>query len=268
MSGIIAIAGWRLIIKLIAAQLAMPMSQSTAKPNYASNLAVENHNYTLEHIAQQVTVRILTQPGSGSGVVIARHGEKYTVLTNRHVVSNSQGNSYQVLTHDGQLHSAHLKSEVNFQEIDLALIEFSSKIPYPKAKLGNSNTLAVGNKVYAAGFPNYHLINKDNIENTRDWGRKAFRLTTGRVAWILRDSLAEGYSVGYTNEIELGMSGGPVLNEKGELIGINGRLKYPIQGIDAFTFVDGSNPSVENFQKMEALSWAIPISQYRQVFKK
>jgi len=33
------------------------------------------------------------------------------------------------------------------------------------------------------------------------------------------------------------MSGGPVLNQNGQVVG--GRLKYPLQGIDAFTFADG-----------------------------
>ncbi|MFB2769527.1 serine protease [Pelatocladus sp. BLCC-F211] len=264
-SAIVAVAGGGLILKLMPAQFSMPINQSIPNPNVTSGVVPEEKNSTLEYIAQEVTVRILTEPGSGSGVVIDRRGQNYTVLTNRHVVVKSKGNSYKVLTVDGQIHPARLKSEPNFQGIDLALVEFASKIPYPKAKLGNSNTLSVGHKVYATGFPNYRLINKDNMEDTRNWGRKAFRFTTGKIARILQRSLLEGYSLGYTNEIELGMSGGPVFNEKGEVVGINGRLKYPIQGIDAFTFVDGTKPSIEEFEKMESLSWAIPISKYRQL---
>ena len=77
--------------------------------------------------------------------------------------------------------------------------------------------------------------------------------------------MSEGYGLGYTNEIEQGMSGGPVLNESGQVVGINGRLKYPLQGIDGFTFADGTKPSIKLFKQMEALSWAIPISTFRQL---
>ncbi len=60
------------------------------------------------------------------------------------------------------------------------------------------------------------------------------------------------------------MSGGPVLNDQGHLVAINGRLKYPIQGISAFTFIDGTLPSQVLFQQMETLSWAIPINRFQK----
>jgi S1-C subfamily serine protease len=64
-----------------------------------------------------------------------------------------------------------------------------------------------------------------------------------------KKSLQEGYQIGYTNDVEQGMSGGPVLNQSGQLIGINGGLKHPLQGIIAFTFIDGSVPSQDIFQR-------------------
>jgi S1-C subfamily serine protease len=85
---------------------------------------------------------------------------------------------------------------------------------------------------------------------------------------LLDDSLTGGYQLGYTNDVELGMSGGPVLDQRGQLIGINGWSKYPIQGIDVFRFLDGTLPSPAMFERMEALSWAIPISTFRQKVRK
>lgn len=73
--------------------------------------------------------------------------------------------------------------------------------------------------------------------------------------------------MGYTNDIEQGMSGGPVLDQYGRLIGINGRLKYPPQGIIAFMFADGTVPSKKLFQQMEALSWAVPSATFRQALR-
>ena len=60
------------------------------------------------------------------------------------------------------------------------------------------------------------------------------------------------------------MSGGAVLDRYGRLVGINGKGKYPLAGIRAFTFIDGTKPSVELFQQMETLSWAIPVTTIRR----
>jgi S1-C subfamily serine protease len=178
------------------------------------------------------------------------------------VVAGSQNSDYTVLTADGVTHPAR-RQLVHLEGVDLALLQFDSPKPYRVAVLGNSRALTTGDRVYASGFPNYQFLNKSRVEETRNWGAKAFRLTAGEVALLSERSLPEGYSLGYTNEVEQGMSGGPVLNHKGELIGINGRLKYPLQGIDVFTFADGTKPSVELFHKMEALSWAIPIATFQ-----
>ncbi|MCC5659048.1 serine protease [Nostoc sp. XA010] len=254
--------------------LSTSVSQSTykieqgVKKSFTNNktISLRESNSPVAEIAKKVTIRILTEPGSGSGVLIAHQGETYTVLTCQHVVANSKGSKYSVLSADGKIYPARLKAIRKLKDIDLALVQFDSKTIYPVVKLGNSNLLTAGFQVYAAGFPNYHSINKDAIEDTRNWGTKAYRFTTGKISMMLVDkSLPQGYRLGYTNEVEVGMSGGPVLNEKGELVGINGRLKYPIQGIDVFTFADGSKPSVEMFQQMEALSWGIPIAMFRQL---
>ena len=223
----------------------------------------QGQNTQVPEIAKQVTVRVLTEPGAGSGVIISRKGKTYTVLTCQHVIAESKDNKYSIMSADGKVHPARL-SVPQLRDLDLALVEFDSEDSYQVAKLGNSNILSPGSVVYAAGFPNYNDIDKNNIEETFNWGEKAFQLTQGKVDLLLTNrSLPEGYSLGYTNEIKLGMSGGPVLDDKGELVGINGRLKYPIQGIDVYTFADGTKPSVEEFEKMEALSWAIPIVKFR-----
>ncbi len=222
------------------------------------------NSQVVAEIARQVTVRILTQSTSGSGVIINRQGQTYTVLTCEHVVAESESDRYTVLTADGMTQPARRQAIAQIGDTDLALVQFESKKLYKVAALGNSDTLSKGDRVYASGFPNYQFLTQKNVEDTRNWGTKAFRLTTGEVSLLSQRSLPEGYRLGYTNEVEQGMSGGPVLNQKGQLVGINGRLKYPLQGIDVFTFADGTKPSVELFQRMEALSWAIPIATFQQ----
>lgn len=239
-------------------------------------------SFSVSAIARQVTVRILSDSGAGSGVIIQRQGQTYTVLTNEHVLDSHRDKdgekvekSYRILTADGQIHIAHLFGQVGtesatappFENLDLALLEFASPQSYRVAALGNSSRLSIEDPVYASGFPNWHWLDENSIENTRDWGVRAFRLTTGEVRMLPERSLPRGYQLGYTNNIASGMSGGPVLDREGFLVGINGRLKYPLQGIDVFAFADGTVPSQELFEQMEALSWAIPINAFHRYLR-
>jgi len=220
---------------------------------------------SVAEMAKLVTVRVLNKLGAGSGVIVDRQGQTYTVLTCDHVANPSPDDRFTVLTPDGQIHSAYRKRLPSLEGVDLALIQFESRTSYRVAALGNSKYLSVGESVYASGFPNYQYQGSNSVEETLNWGLRAYRLTAGTIAMLLSNqSLPRGYQLGYTNDIEPGMSGGPVLDREGRLIGINGRGKHPIQGIDAFTFADGTTPSPELFKRMEALSWAVPISRYVQ----
>ena len=212
-------------------------------------------------IARQVTVRVLANNGGGSGVIIDRQGQFYTVLTCAHVV-DEKGANYTILAPDGRIYPGRVLRNNQFGNKDLALVQFISDRAYRVVAIGNFNALGIGDEVYASGFPNWYLVNQNEIQNTRSWGLRAFRFTTGNVGMIPERSLPKGYQLGYTNEIEDGMSGGPVLNSNGELVGINGRLKFPPQGIQVYRFADGTTPSPGLFQRMEALSWAIPITNF------
>jgi serine protease Do len=264
---IIAIGGWG--IRLFTSEHnEIQMSRSNPIATEQKNPTIEtsiDNNPQLEKIANEVTVRILTDTAPGSGVIIEHKGTTYTALTCHHVIAGTKKSSYRVLLPDGKIYTASVKSTPRLKGLDLAVVEFKSATDYRVVKLGESHKLVPDSPVYSSGFPNYQTIDAKRIEETSSWGRRAFRFTTGKVGSIdiAPRSLPEGYSLGYTNEVASGMSGGPVFNDKGELVGINGRLKYPVQGIEAFIFDDGSKPSVEKFEQMEALSWAIPISKMK-----
>jgi serine protease Do len=276
----IGISAW-IANLLVSANIAVPSNQSSQiePANQQLSLAVtDSKKSTVEKIANEVTIRILGNGSPGSGVIIAQSSEvssqqnrkTYTALTCQHVVPDGKKGSYRVLLPDGKTYTAKVKFTPKLKGLDLAIIEFESETNYQVVKLAESPQLSPNTSVYAAGFPNYQTIDAKQIEDTSSWGKRAFRLTAGKIGSvsIAPRSLQAGYSLGYTNEVASGMSGGPVFNDRGELIGINGRLKYPLQGIDAFTFADGTKPSVEKFQQMEALSWAIPIATYQQITKK
>lgn len=207
--------------------------------------------------AQQVSIRILGAENAGSGVLIGRQGQHYMAVTNAHVLEGSPDQHFTILTSDGRSYPAVRLSGYR-RDQDLALVQFQSDRSYPTAQFRDLHNLQVGEVVYAAGFPNWLAIGPTHLQSTEDQGTRAFRLTVGQVGMLLSQPFKQGYQLGYTNDVEPGMSGGALLDRDGRLVGINGVLKSPPQGIAAFALADGTLPPEALFQAMNSLSWAIP----------
>lgn len=246
-------------VSLLFLGMNLPVAESRTPSSVgysmSSSSASQNIPASISQMAQQVTVRIFANRSVGSGVMINRSGQTYRVVTNAHVVGNHSGR-FMILTADGQMHAGRLISSSRTQ--DVAVLEFSSRGSYQIAKIGDSRRINVGETVMAAGFPNW-LMSPGRMQDTRSWGNRPFQLTKGQVGMVPNRSLVEGYQLGYTNDIRSGMSGGPVFNQRGELIGINGRSKFALSADKVYRYSDGSSPSPQQVQEMKELSWAIPI---------
>ncbi|MUG92687.1 trypsin-like serine protease [Scytonema sp. UIC 10036] len=204
----------------------------------------------LQVIARAITVKVLANQGSGSGILIHHQGQKYTVLTNEHVLE--RGDKYRVVTPDGRVHLASVYPATKFDGNDLALLQFSSdSAVYTVAALGSTSSVQIGEQVFTAGFP-------QQLEE--------FIFTVGQVTITTDKALQDGYQLGYTNNIQKGMSGGPVLNSKGEVIAVNGMHAYPLWG-DPYTYKDGSKPCQPMRQLMERSAFAIPIETFKRLVK-
>jgi len=138
----------------------------------------------------------------GSGVIISADGE---ILTNHHVIEGIRGGeaSIEVKTTSGKTYTAKILGKD--KELDIALIKIeASHLPF--AKLGDSDAAKVGEWVVAIGNPL-------GLEHTVTQGiisAKARRLMTGIDSFLQTDAA-----------INRGNSGGPLLNLRGEVIGIN-----------------------------------------------
>ncbi|MEO1691048.1 MAG: serine protease [Cyanobacteria bacterium J06631_6] len=230
--------------------------QTQTVPSYV--LPDDTYSQDIYNLAQSSTVRIIQDNAAGTGVIIYQAGQVFTVLTNWHVVGSE--NFLSIMTSDGQKHQL-LQPPQRLGNFDLALIQFQSSDPHQIATIA-TNDPEVGEKVYAAGFPLYEQ--DDSSVNTIALGIEAFRLTQGEVSLIPPKSLPEGYHLGYTNDTAIGMSGGPIFNTKGFLIGVHGRGKYRDPDFGVYTFADGSEPTPEMLEKMIESSWGIPIATYLQ----
>lgn len=161
-------------------------------------------------IAKTVTVRIDSQ-NLGSGVIIERQANVYTVLTAAHVVETED--RYSVITPDGQRHPLEYSKIKKLPQVDLALVEFMSANAYKVAEMGDSTAVNAGELIYVSGFPLPTPAITESIWNFSD----------GRVKANSQRPLADGYALIYSNDTLPGMSGGAVLNSQGQLIAIHGR---------------------------------------------
>ena len=149
------------------------------------------------------------QRETGSGVIL---GEDGRILTNNHVLAGS--NKIVVTLSDHSKYDAEVLVRDPTQ--DLGLIKITPKKKLPFIRLGDSDTLQVGQKVLAIGNP-------FGLEGT---------LTTGIVSSLGRDIQDEGNRVleGMIQTdaaINPGNSGGPLLDSQGSVIGINTAIYGP-----------------------------------------
>jgi serine protease Do len=208
----------------------------------------------LQSIAETITVKVQSGQNSGSGIIIDRQGQTYTIVTNQHVLRAGNGQIYPVQTPDDRVYSARVTNAANWTQNDLSVLQFESDRDYAVANLGDSAAVTLDEDVFAAGFP----FTVEDTPNPSDLPDRGFRFTIGQVSSISDRSFAGGYQIGYTNTIKKGMSGGPVLNQRGEVVAINGMHAHPLWG-NPYVFEDGSFASESQFAQMSQLSWAIPI---------
>ncbi len=206
----------------------------------------------LQKVAESISVKVIAGNSNGSGTLIKKNGSNYAVLTNQHVLTG--GEPYRIQTHDGRIHNAialPIKDKVN--QKDLALLAFSSDTEYEVATVAASSSNPIlDEEVFAAGFP---------------FDSNQITLTQGKIFQLSEKSFKGGYQIGYSNAIEKGMSGGPMLNRRGELVGINGMLAHPPFG-NPYVFEDGSQPQESQRQEMMRSSWGISIQTLTSLFPK
>lgn len=164
----------------------------------------------IANMAKEVTV-VINGQNPGSGVIIAKQGNTYYVLTAKHVVATQD--EYEIVTSDAVKHPLNYSKVQKFSGVDLALLQFTSNNNYRVAQIGNSANITEGATVYTSGWPH----------PGRAITQRIYQMTKGNISGRPLESLEDGYELVYTNVTRSGMSGGPVLDAQGRVIGIHGR---------------------------------------------
>lgn len=164
----------------------------------------EQTSIDVYRLASPAVVTISTGRGSGSGTIVSPDG---LVLTNEHVIRSASGGRVIVNMNTSKRYTGQVIA--TDRSNDLALVRLNTTDRFPTVRLSNSENIQVGARVFAIGSP-------FGLSGT---------LTTGILSRVGRNGDLQTDAA-----LNPGNSGGPLLNSRGELIGVNKAIISPAGG--------------------------------------
>jgi len=159
--------------------------------------------------------------GGGTGFIVSEDG---LILTNKHVVLDKEA-EYTVFTNNGDKFPAKVLDEDPVQDLAIIKIEATDSKLFPIVKLGDSDKLQIGQTVIAIGNALGELRNTVSVGVISGLGRTVSASSASGFSETLEDIIQTDTA------INKGNSGGPLLNLKGEVIGVNTALAETAQSI-------------------------------------
>jgi len=190
---------------------------------------------------------VIPETGVGSGVIYDSRG---WILTNRHVVEGSE--TMRVELNDGRLFTGSVYGIDTLT--DLAIVKIDAT-DLPRAALGDSDALKVGQLVVAIGSP---------------LGTYSNSVTSGIVSAKGRSITTDGNQnlnnlIQTDAAINPGNSGGPLLDANGSVVGINTAIAANSNGIGFAIPIDIARPIMEQAVAGEKLSRPYMGVNYRAI---
>jgi len=180
----------------------------------------------------------LQEVGAGSGFIVSEDG---LILTNKHVVSDKAA-EYTVFTNDGQKYSAKVLALDPVQ--DLAVVRIQSSQKFQPVKLGDSSGIQLGQTAIAIGNALGEFRNTVSVGIISGLGRTVSASNqTGSFSETLEGIIQTDAA------INAGNSGGPLLNLKGEVIGINTAMAQGAENIGFAIPINMAKKDIEQVVK-------------------
>lgn len=167
------------------------------------------------------------QRGLGSGVMVARDGDRVYVVTNNHVAG--EADEIELVLHDGRTFPGELVGRDEL--LDLALVSFQSTDEVPLARLADVSDVEIGDWVFAVGNPlGFESSVTAGIVSAKERAVDARSGLSGITSYIQTDAA-----------INQGNSGGALVNLNGDVVGINTWIASRSGGSDGIGFAIPAN---------------------------
>lgn len=180
----------------------------------------------------------------GTGFIISEDG---LIMTNKHVVQNFSAD-YKILMHDGSQFEAKIISIDEFDDIAILAIVLPADIEinnqFKPLELGESANLSVGQKVIAIGNA---LGLFENTVSTGILSAKGREVSAFNDAMGITQNLANLLQTDAA--VNLGNSGGPLLDMQGKVIGMNVAVAENANGISFAIPIDDLRPVISGVHK-------------------
>lgn len=208
--------------------LAPPITRNAVMPHEFRGECAECHLFIDIPPVNKVAAQVRNRASVGSGVIVDSTGY---ILTNYHIVSDAD--DVVVTLDNGRDYAAIM----NYTDVvgDLAILKINANTPLPAAVLGDSDLVQEGDIILAVGNPFglSQTVTSGIISNTN----RTVSIGTKQYSNLIQTDAA----------INKGSSGGPLVNMKGEIIGINTAI-YSMTG------------------DFMGIGFAVPINRAKDIF--
>ena len=186
--------------------------------------------------------------GGGTGFIVSKEG---LVLTNKHVVLDTEA-EYTIFTNDGNRYAAKVLARDPLQDLAVLKIEqektldgegaFSLK-SFPTVQLGDSDSIRIAQTAIAIGNALGEFRNTVSVGTVSGLGR-TITASGGGLVETIEDVIQTDAA------INLGNSGGPLLNLQGKVIGINTAMVQDAQNIGFAIPINKAKRDIEQVSKI------------------
>ncbi len=197
--------------------------------------------FIIPRLEQKGTER--QQVGAGTGFIVSEDG---LILTNKHVVSDVDA-EYVVVMNDNKEYNAKVLARDPVQDLAIMKIEGGNNLK--PLKLGSVDDIQIGQTVIAIGNALGRFQNTVSVGVISGLGRTIVAtgtdFTTERLEDIIQTDTA----------INRGNSGGPLINLRGEVVGINTGISTEGQNIGFAISIDKAKRSIEQVKTLGKISY-------------
>lgn len=213
------------------------LEESNAVIDTTNKVSPSVVSITLKTQVRDIFGQLQTAEGAGTGFIITSDG---LILTNRHVASD-ENVAYTVILADGKTYDAKIQSVDSAQ--DIAVLKIDAR-DLPVVELGDSDQMQIGQWVVAVGNALGQFQNTVTVGVVSGKNRKVEASDSSGVNAETLDNMIQTDAA-----INSGNSGGPLVNLKGQVIGINTAVASGAQGIGFAIPINVAKSAIESIKK-------------------